>query len=95
MSVFEKIESRAKNLEELQRQKQQLIKKLQYQNQQLTFYLLIELLNKISLNDNLHILTIYELFKLIIDFSNFVTKKNKLIREKLKLIFAIEFAKTK
>ena len=90
--VFEKIEFRAKNLKKIQRQNRQLIKKLQYQNQQLTLYLFVELLNRAFENDDQHILIAFELFEFIINFNQYVVEKNKLIREKLKLISIFEYA---
>ena len=57
-------------------------------------YLIADLLNNVF-NYNKHILTIYSLFELIIDFSEFVNEKNKLIHKKLNLIFAAEKADIK
>ena len=87
--VFEKFESLSKNSKIIQRSEQRIKKTLQYQNQQLTLYLIADLLNNIF-NHNEHILIVYNLSKLIIDFNEFVNEKNKLIREKLNLIFVAE-----
>ena len=90
--VFEKNEFRAKNFEKIQRQNRLLIETLQYQNQQLTLYLFVELLNRAFENDDQHILIAFELFEFIINFNQYVVEKNKLIREKLKLISTSENA---
>ena len=92
LSAFEKTESRAKNLKKIQRQKQQLIETLQYQNQQLILYLFADLLNRASSNDDQHILNVFDLLELIIDFNDFVIEKNRFIREELKLISTAEIA---
>ena len=92
LSVLEKTELRAENLKKVQRQKQQLIETLQYQNQQLTLYLFADLLNRASSNDDQHILNAFDLPEPIIDFNDFVTEKNKLIREELKLASIAEAA---
>ena len=50
-------------------------------------YLIVDFLNNVF-NYNKHILIVYNLFELIIDFNEFVNEKNKLICEKLNLVFA-------
>ena len=87
--VLEKFESLSKNFEIIQRSKQRIKKILQYQNQQLTLYLIADFLNN-AFNHNKHILTVYNLSEFIIDFNEFVNEKNKLIRKELNLIFVAE-----
>ena len=55
----------------------------------MTLYLIADFLNNVF-NYNEHILIVYNLFEFIIDFNEFVSEKNKLIREKLNLVFAVE-----
>ena len=56
-----------------------------HQNQQLTFFLLIDLLNKISRKIDEISLIAFDLFEFDIDFNEYFDESNKLIRKQLKL----------
>ena len=58
---------------------------LAYQNQQLTFFLFADLLNKISREIDEISLIAFDLLELDIDFNEYFDESNKLIRKQLKL----------
>ena len=59
------------------------VKVLRHQKQQLTLFLLANLLNQASSKNDQHTLSAFDLLDLTIDFNQYVIEKNRLLREEL------------